>query len=278
MATDDNLKVFYPETIADQPFPGEAGMVGIDTPTATGGQVITAEKIKDKPFPQKRIAKELISNSLNTISRKILAVYQFTKMGAIQIGEYILGKSGEIKISPDGIVAKNKNGYTTFALDGDTGDAVFKGEIRASDFVVVDNNGLVSLSNFSSNNVYIAEVDPETSTTLVDVPSATLTMNLIKTTNVLIMFSANVTVENGAVSTGRVIIILYVDGAIQNEAIQVFNGNGVSTDVFGGGNSFQSIKTLSAGDHTISLKWKVLNAGNVGRMYDLSLSYLTLGR
>ncbi len=127
-------KVYTPTVIDDQPFPGED--VSID-PLAEGStkDVKTPTAIKSNPFPVKRIATELLSSSLNTKSRKIMSEFQFTKMGAIQIGDYRNGVSGDIKISPDGLVAKNRSGITTIAIDGDTGDAVFAGTIQAGTVV-----------------------------------------------------------------------------------------------------------------------------------------------
>ena len=68
--------------------------------------------------------------------------------GALQIGKYESGVSGDLRISPNGIVARNSSGMTTFALDGDTGSAVFMGEIQAGAIIT----GLVSVGN---NNVVI---------------------------------------------------------------------------------------------------------------------------
>jgi len=147
MATDDSLKVYRPEEIVDNPFPGEEGATGADTLAGTGGQVVTAEKIKDNPFPQKRVAVELLSVSLNTKTKRILAEYKFTQTGAIQIGELVQGISGDIRISPDGITARDASGNTTFTIDGTDGSAVFKGEIRAGSLVsgkvIVGNNSVI---------------------------------------------------------------------------------------------------------------------------------------
>lgn len=126
-------KVYKAEEIKDVPFPQE-GVPQIDS-TKQNKDVYTQNEIKDTPFPEMKTANELLSASLNTKSKKILGVFQFTRYGAIQVGTLEVGVSGEIKISPDGIVALNKAGATTFAIDGDTGDASFQGTVRASTFI-----------------------------------------------------------------------------------------------------------------------------------------------
>ena len=126
-------KVYTNEVIKDAPFPQEGVAEGGSSQSTK--DVYTPNEIKETPFPTKKTANEVLSASLNTKSRKILGVFQFTKYGAIQVGTLEVGVSGEIKISPVGIVAKNKSGETTFAIDGDTGDASFKGTVRASTFI-----------------------------------------------------------------------------------------------------------------------------------------------
>jgi hypothetical protein len=86
-------------------------------------------------FPVKPVAVETMGSSFNTKSRKILGDFSFGVLGAITVGEYVYGESGEVKISPNGIIATNVNGDTTFALDGTTGDATFKGTIQAGAFI-----------------------------------------------------------------------------------------------------------------------------------------------
>lgn len=127
-------KVYHQETIKDTAFPQEDGSI-LDTNQASSSGVFSPTEIKDNPFPDLKTANELLSNVLNTKSQKILGEFQFTRYGAIQVGTYEAGKSGDIRISPNGIVARNLSSETTFALDGDTGDATFKGTVRASTFI-----------------------------------------------------------------------------------------------------------------------------------------------
>lgn len=137
------IKVYKPPTIEDQPFPQQEEGLDHGVSQTTGKGIYSQPKIKNERFPNLRRAKELISNSLNTISKKILGVFEFTPSGAIQIGSYEEDKTGDIKISPDGIVGRNKTGATTFAIDGETGDAVFKGDLRAGSVIAGDSSVVV---------------------------------------------------------------------------------------------------------------------------------------
>lgn len=134
-------KTYEPEVIVETPFPGEViegtGQVsksgGTYQPTTTG----------TKSFKRKKIATELLSTALNTHSRKILGEFEFSQQGALQIGEYTNGVSGDLRISPNGITARDSAGLTTFNLDGTDGSAVFKGTIQAGSLV----SGLVSVGD-----------------------------------------------------------------------------------------------------------------------------------
>lgn len=127
-------KVYYPEVIQETPFPNQTTVVG-STTTQASGEVSTADKTKQVSFPTKKIAVEVIGSALNTKSRKILKEFEFTEHGAIQIGKYENGVSGDVRLTPDGITARDKAGNTTVGIDGDTGDAVFKGSVQAGSLI-----------------------------------------------------------------------------------------------------------------------------------------------
>lgn len=143
------MDIFYAETIEDTNFPTTATTETESSTVSnqTGNETYTAQKISDTAFTKQIIARETLSSTLNTKSKRILAEFEFGLSGAIQIGEYANGVSGDIKISPNGIVARNMSGDTTFALDGNTGDAVFKGTITTgtlvSGEVIVGNNNVI---------------------------------------------------------------------------------------------------------------------------------------
>jgi len=59
--------------------------------------------------------------NFNTSAKTILGAFTFGASGAIQIGSYVNGVSGDIRISPNGLLARNSAGITTIAVDGTTG-------------------------------------------------------------------------------------------------------------------------------------------------------------
>lgn len=123
-----------PEVITSAPIPGTTDSeVTTSSPTSNDNSVPL--KIGGIDFPQRKLATDLINESLNTRSKQILGTYSFGQLGALKIGKYESGVSGEITISPDGIVATNSSGVVTFALDGATGSATFKGEILAGSII-----------------------------------------------------------------------------------------------------------------------------------------------
>lgn len=125
-------KIYYPESILNNPLEGTEPQLTAYNPT-DGGTLPDSTKGVD--FQGDVIARELRSQSLNTMSRKILAEYNFSLNGALAVGTYVSGTSGDIRISPDGIVARNSSGTTTFAIDGTTGDATFFGTVVAGSLV-----------------------------------------------------------------------------------------------------------------------------------------------
>ena len=135
---------YRPQEIPDQPFPQE-GLPPTVSQASAGEGVYTPEVVKDKEFPVKRVAVELLSSALNTRSKRIIQEFQFTESGAIQVGKYQAGVTGDVRISPVGIVARDSAGNLTLVLDGETGDAVFRGEIRSGSLV----SGKVTVGNNS---------------------------------------------------------------------------------------------------------------------------------
>ena len=73
-----------------------------------------------------------IDERFDTDSKTILSDFTFGTSGALQIGTYSDGVSGDIRISPNGILGRNKDGDTTFSINGTTGDATFGGTLVAA--------------------------------------------------------------------------------------------------------------------------------------------------
>ena len=142
---DDKEKVYEQEIVAYSPFPG--GDIPITTTQANPTGVYTPTVSKDKSVPRKKIATELLSTALNTRSKKILQEFQLEQSGGIQIGDFKEGITGDLRLTPNGLTARDLAGVTTFAIDGTTGDATFKGEVQAgsliSGSVVVGDNTIV---------------------------------------------------------------------------------------------------------------------------------------
>lgn len=133
------------EVIADTPFPTDDP--SSTTISAGGNQTVSSNPIiSDNTFPIQKIAVDLISSNLNTKTQKIISAFSFSPTGAIEIGDFEEGVSGDIRISPDGFIARNIAGDTTVAIDGDTGDATFAGDLRGAriigDAVVVGDDSI----------------------------------------------------------------------------------------------------------------------------------------
>jgi len=146
-------RVYSPEVIVEQPFPGEpepAVLANQPNPAGTFSPTTT----KEKPFKQQRIAVELLSTALNTRSKKVLQEFELQDTGGFKVGTFKSGISGDLRITPNGLTARNIAGLTTFAIDGDTGDAVFAGEVRAGSTIVSDTIVTEKASSGNGRTVY----------------------------------------------------------------------------------------------------------------------------
>jgi len=137
-------KIYTPEVIQENPFPGDPLLPRVPQPKSPAG-TYTPKADAEGRFPTRKIAVELLGQALNTKSKKILQEFQFTPSGAIQVGNYKKGVTGDLRISPNGITARDIAGLTTFAIDGTTGDAVFKGTIQTGALI----SGLVDVGDNS---------------------------------------------------------------------------------------------------------------------------------
>lgn len=152
---DQELKVYTPQVVEETPFPQE-GIVdfGTSQPSSGKGQATSygPTTTADQTFPTKRIAVELLSSALNTRTKRILQEFQFTQTGALQIGVFETGISGDLRISPNGIVGRDATGFETIAIDATTGDVVITGTFRSrsiisGDIAVGDGNILIDGEN-----------------------------------------------------------------------------------------------------------------------------------
>lgn len=135
---DQDDKVYYPEVIEENPFPGEnqppmesaSASATVSTPKGGGESIAKGKPATKGKWPQSIIAHDTISRNLNTRSRKIMGEFELVDSGGLRVGKYANGVSGELILTPAGITARNMEGDTTFAIDGTTGNVVFAGEIQ----------------------------------------------------------------------------------------------------------------------------------------------------
>jgi hypothetical protein len=137
-------KIYQPETVAESPLPLPGSQViqaesttVLTIPSTSKEQTTVFEPVAevDRNLPETFTAVDTIGTALNTQSRQILGAFEFGALGAIQVGKYVFGTSGDVRITPSGITARNTNGTTTFNLDGTTGNASFLGTITAGSVI-----------------------------------------------------------------------------------------------------------------------------------------------
>lgn len=126
--------------IQDLVFPNLEQSAEVSKGSGSSSTEYKTPEVSEVLFPTLAIAREVISNTLSTRSKQILGAFTFGEMGAIAIGKYELGVSGDIRLSPNGIVARNTAGENTIAIDGETGDLAIKGTILAGSVIAAQMN------------------------------------------------------------------------------------------------------------------------------------------
>lgn len=134
------MAIYTPDTIDDVQLSSE----GIQPTVTPAGSNQVSSNIQNntvnpyankKPSSEKIVAFDVIGLSIDTHKQVILGNFTFGQVGALAIGEYVNGESGDIRISPNGIIARNVNGDVTFLVDGTTGDLAVKGTITSGSLV-----------------------------------------------------------------------------------------------------------------------------------------------
>lgn len=262
-------KVYTPSVIQDSPFPSQdAESLTVTQPSAN--QTYAPSTIPDQPLVVKRVAHELLSETLNTRTRKIVKQFEFTPSGALQIGDYTNGVNGDIRISPVGVVARNSLGDTTFALDGETGDALFAGELRSGTLItgeiilgdgsiVLDDMGLKSTSNFLKATTSRGTSQGFTTTSYVDLTSSSQTFSLVRSTVILITVTVTMFLVESVGNTGDANVAIDIDGVVNNQGMVVIRSGNDYASTY----SLAYPVELASGGHTIKLKAKFdgINAG-----------------
>lgn len=137
-------KVYSPEIIQENPFPGETSeVIGKSSSKPSAGKVYSPAVTSENTVRRKRVAVELLSRALNTNSKKVLQEFQLQESGGFKIGNYKKGKTGEVSMTPNGMTAKDTAGVLTFVLNALTGSATFKGTVQAGSIV----SGLITVGN-----------------------------------------------------------------------------------------------------------------------------------
>jgi len=152
-------KVYTQEIIQENPFPRDPQLVPLASPS-TPKDTYNPTTTKEKVFPVKKIAVELLSTALNTRSRKILEEFTLQQSGGFQIGDFQQGLTGDLRLTPNGITARDIAGITTFAIDGTTGNAVFAGELKSGSIVtgtVQITDGNIALYNDGVLEIFIGD-------------------------------------------------------------------------------------------------------------------------
>lgn len=289
-----NDKVYEQEVIVENPFPNEV-VLPVSTQIKTSEGVYTQATEKEKVFPKKKFATELIGQALNTRSKKILQEFQLEQSGGMKIGDYQSGVSGDIRITPGGVTARDKAGLTTFALDGDTGDAIFKGQISSGSIMtegaiidelgntIIDSEGLVSNNNFESNSTNSSGSQEITSASPVDLTGSSMTTSYFKRSKkVLILLSCTMRaleVSPGAFDADGFAYINVDSSNYQNVRHKGWSASGEfegATLPITGANF--RLTTLGVGIHTIKSQALVSSVAN-GKIdiSNWSLFYFVLG-
>lgn len=135
-------KVYGNEIVEENPYPN--GEVQSTSQTgSSSGDTYSPTVTKENPLPKKRIASELIGQALNTRSKKILQEFELVQSGGFKIGNFKEGVSGEVAITPSGIVTKDKAGLTTIAMYGEDGSGLFKGTLQAGTLIAGDSSVVI---------------------------------------------------------------------------------------------------------------------------------------
>ncbi len=149
------MTTLFPDTIIDQPFPSDQTTIEQVQPASASQTQLSPTVTPPRSFPEPVIAQHTIGDSLDTQSRRIKGTFKLDKSGGIQIGQQQNGISGEVDITPSGISAVNENNETTFAIDANTGDATFMGNLQAGSLIAGDSDIIIGKGNNGGGRIVI---------------------------------------------------------------------------------------------------------------------------
>lgn len=256
----DDDKVYTQEVVPAKPFPGEVIPVTTTTQSSSGGN-FTPTVSSDKPLPVKKIATELLSTALNTRTRNILQEFELQQSGGFRVGNFEEGLSGDIRITPNGITARDIAGITTFAIDGTTGDAIFKGQLRSGTLItgeitlgdgsiILDDMGLKSTTNFLKSTTSHGTTETFTTTSYVDLTGQSQSFSLLRPTLIFISVTLHMYLTESVGNTGDASVAIDIDGVVDNQGLAVIR----SGNNYGHTYSLVYPVILNQGNHIVKLK------------------------
>jgi len=142
----------------------------IDGTSTIGGR--TASTLATAIDASGHFADAAISTATNTI----LGAFTFGVSGAVQIGTYSAGVTGDIRISPTGILGRDKTNSTTFSINATTGVAVLNG------LVVGTNVGLGTAQDSAGVTTIIGNTVTTSYVNALNVNAATVSASISITT------------------------------------------------------------------------------------------------
>lgn len=201
--------------------------------------------------------RDIISNAVRD---RNLGNISFNKA---QGGTLVLGGTNNTNGS---LSVKDSTNTEKIILDKD-GLVIHGGKITIyndSDVTTLDSKGIVSTANFASGNTVSTSTRTLQSKTLADLASTTLTFSLTRTSRVLLSATIICNMYNLG-STDSIIgaaVYMNVDGANESNFMHTISGpiaynGGFETISPTATLTFNQIKSLAAGSHTIKLQWQV---------------------
>lgn len=301
----DEEKVYYPETITETPFPLQEGdAVPALSPVVSGSgdaRTTAPPTVKTKQFPQHLIAHETISQAINTKSRRILKDFELVDSGALRVGKFQSGVSGEMAITPAGLTALNKAGIRTLAIDAETGDVVIIGEFQGGSININNQFEVDSEGNAIARSLALVESDftnaagtgtnDISATSYTDISNTSRTLVIARPTIVLYFADVHAQIIQSPSAAGD----WAASGIVRWQRVK--QDNGVTTQI--GSCIFQGervgtiergarlrttaplhyMEVLQAGTYTINCVAKLESTSNNGilRVNDIISTIMTLG-
>lgn len=167
-------------------------------------------------------------NAINTASSSILGSFTFGVSGALQIGTYSPGVSGDLKISPSGILARNSSGSTTFSINGTTGVAVLSGLVVGTNVglgTAQDSSGVTTIINGTVTTGFVNAL----SITAGSIAAANIQAGTI--TGMTIVGSTLATASSGQRVVLSTTLASYYDSS-GNLSVQTYGSNSINSASF----------------------------------------------